>query len=76
MKTSLKQTLVALLVATRGMLGMLNTIYLIICAMCFGAAMQASCGMTQATILSVPTLVFFIVGLIGWKIVCSKTRES
>lgn len=160
------------LVATRGMLGMLNTIYLIICAMCFGAAMQASgmighlsrimqpltrtrgglvgstvltgtalngivsdqylsviltsniyrhtyeengyearllsrsvedsatvtsplfpwssCGMTQATILSVPTLVYapfcffnllsplvsFIVGLIGWKIVCSKTRES
>jgi NhaC family Na+:H+ antiporter len=160
------------LVATRGMLGMLNTIYLIICAMCFGAAMQASgmighlsrimqpltrtrgglvgstvltgtalngivsdqylsviltsniyrhtyeengyearllsrsvedsatvtsplfpwssCGMTQATILSVPTLVYapfcffnllsplvsFIVGLIGWKIVCSKARES
>lgn len=30
------------LVSTRGMLGMLNTIYLIICAMCFGAAMQAS----------------------------------
>lgn len=30
------------LVATRGMLGMLNTIYLILCAMCFGAAMQAS----------------------------------
>ena len=30
------------LVASRGMLGMLNTVYLIICAMCFGAAMQAS----------------------------------
>ena len=30
------------LVATRGMLGMLNTIFLIICAMCFGATMQAS----------------------------------
>ena len=30
------------LVATRGMLGMLNTIFLIICAMCFGAAMQAA----------------------------------
>ena len=30
------------LVATRGMLGMLNTIFLIICAMCFGAAMQGS----------------------------------
>lgn len=30
------------LVASRGMLGMLNTIFLIICAMCFGAAMKAS----------------------------------
>ena len=30
------------LVATRGMLGMLNTIYLILCAMCFGAAMKAA----------------------------------
>jgi len=29
------------LVATRGMLGMLNTVYLIICAMCFGACMRA-----------------------------------
>ncbi|MCQ2119542.1 MAG: sodium:proton antiporter, partial [Bacteroidales bacterium] len=30
------------LVASRGMLGMLNTIFLIICAMCFGASMKAS----------------------------------
>ena len=30
------------LVTSRGMLGMLNTVYLIICAMCFGAAMQGS----------------------------------
>lgn len=30
------------LVSSRGMLGMLNTVYLIICAMCFGAAMKAS----------------------------------
>ncbi len=30
------------LVASKGMLGMLNTIYLIICAMCFGACMKAS----------------------------------
>ena len=30
------------LVASRGMLGMLNTVYLIICAMCFGATMRAS----------------------------------
>ena len=30
------------LLTSRGMLGMLNTVYLIICAMCFGACMQAS----------------------------------
>ncbi len=30
------------LIATRGMAGMLNTIWLIICAMCFGGAMTAS----------------------------------
>ena len=30
------------LVTSRGMLGMLNTVYLIVCAMCFGACMQAS----------------------------------
>lgn len=30
------------LVASKGMLGMLNTVYLIICALCFGAAMKAS----------------------------------
>ncbi len=30
------------LVTSRGMTGMLNTVYLIICAMCFGASMKAS----------------------------------
>ena len=30
------------LVSTRGMLGMLNTVFLIVCAMCFGASMQGS----------------------------------
>ena len=30
------------LVASRGMIGMLNTVFLILCAMCFGAAMKAS----------------------------------
>lgn len=30
------------LVASKGMLGMLNTVYLIICSMCFGAALKAS----------------------------------
>ncbi len=33
---------VDLLVSTKGMTGMLNTVYLIISAMCFGAAMKAS----------------------------------
>ena len=32
------------LLVTRGMVGMLNTVFLILCAMCFGACMQA-CGM-------------------------------
>lgn len=35
------------LVTTRGMAGMLSTIWLIICAMCFGGAMQAS-GMLES----------------------------
>ena len=35
-------TLLNDLVSTRGMAGMLNTIWLIICAMCFGGAMKAS----------------------------------
>ena len=35
------------LVMTRGMAGMLNTVWLIICAMCFGGAMQAS-GMLES----------------------------
>ena len=35
------------LVSTRGMAGMMNTIWLIICAMCFGGAMSAS-GMLES----------------------------
>ena len=35
------------LVATRGMAGMMNTIWLIICAMCFGGSMTAS-GMLES----------------------------
>lgn len=35
------------LVATKGMRGMLNTVWLIICAMCFGGALEGS-GMLQA----------------------------
>jgi NhaC family Na+:H+ antiporter len=37
------------LVSTRGMAGMMNTIWLIICAMCFGGAMKAS-GMLNSLI--------------------------
>ncbi|MBP5566656.1 MAG: sodium:proton antiporter [Bacteroidales bacterium] len=37
------------LVSSRGMIGMLNTIYLIICAMCFGACMRAG-GMIETII--------------------------
>ena len=37
------------LVSTRGMAGMLNTIWLIICAMCFGGAMTASGMLTSLT---------------------------
>lgn len=39
--------ILAELVATRGMSGMLNTVWLIICAMCFGGAMTAA-GMIQS----------------------------
>ena len=35
------------LIATRGMAGMMNTIWLILCAMCFGGAMSAS-GMLES----------------------------
>ncbi len=37
------------LVATRGMRGMMNTIWLVICSMCFGGAMQASGMLTAIT---------------------------
>ena len=136
------------LVTSRGMVGMLNTVYLIICAMCFGAAMKAggmlrniakliipfskhrgslvastvvtgttlngivsrllsrtvedsatvtsplfpwsSCGMTQATILSVPTITYLpycffniispfmsiIIALTGYKVVRAVKEKA
>lgn len=42
------------LVASRGMLGMLNTVYLIICAMCFGGAMKASGMIRHMASLMIP----------------------
>lgn len=43
-KTTLQtdNTVLTELVATRGMAGMMNTVWLILCAMCFGGAMTAS----------------------------------
>ena len=42
------------LVSTRGMLGMLNTIYLIICGMCFGGCMSASGMLREISRLILP----------------------
>ncbi len=42
------------LVTSRGMLGMLNTVFLIICAMCFGASMHASGMLRNIASLLVP----------------------
>lgn len=42
------------LVATRGMRGMLNTVYLIICSMCFGSCMKASGMLSQMARLVMP----------------------
>ena len=42
------------LVTSRGMIGMLNTVYLIICAMCFGAAMKASGMLKNLASLLIP----------------------
>ena len=42
------------LVSSRGMLGMLNTVYLIICAMCFGGSMKASGMLRHLTYLLLP----------------------
>lgn len=55
-KTSLQTDSEALttLIATRGMSGMLNTIWLIICAMCFGGALTASGMIASLTSVLLP----------------------
>ncbi|MBR1803791.1 MAG: sodium:proton antiporter [Muribaculaceae bacterium] len=57
------------LVSTGGMAGMLNTIWLIICAMCFGAAMMAS-GMIESITRVIIGLVRNRLGLVS-STVCS-----
>ena len=56
------------LVASRGMLGMLNTIYLIICAMCFGGCMKAS-GMIADLARTLAPLTRTRTGLVGSTVV-------
>jgi len=52
------------LIASRGMLGMLNTIFLILCAMCFGGCMKAS-GMIGRIAAILMPMTKTRVGLVG-----------
>ena len=56
------------LVTTRGMLGMLNTVFLILCAMCFGACMRSS-GMIDDLARILAPLTRTRVGLVGSTVV-------
>ncbi len=64
------------LIATKGMAGMLNTIWLILCAMCFGAAMVAS-GMieslTQVIVRWVRSRVSLVASTVGTGIFLNIT---
>ena len=63
------------LLATRGMLGMLNTVFLILCAMCFGACMQASGMIAQLARLLDP-LTRTRTGLVASTIVTGTTLNG
>ncbi|MCR5158788.1 MAG: sodium:proton antiporter [Prevotella sp.] len=52
------------LISTSGMAGMLNTIWLILCAMCFGAAMVAS-GMIESITKTIVRFIHNRVGLVS-----------
>ena len=56
------------LVSSRGMVGMLNTVFLILCAMCFGAAMKAS-GMIADLARILAPLTRSRTGLVGSTVV-------
>ncbi|MCR5408304.1 MAG: sodium:proton antiporter [Bacteroidales bacterium] len=56
------------LVTTRGMLGMLNTVFLILCAMCFGACMRSS-GMIDDLARILAPLMRTRAGLVGSTVV-------
>ena len=63
------------LLATRGMLGMLNTVFLILCAMCFGACMQASGMIAQLARLLDP-LTRTRTGLVASTVVTGTTLNG
>ena len=56
------------LVTSRGMLGMLNTVFLILCAMCFGACMRSS-GMIEDLARILAPLTRTRAGLVGSTVV-------
>lgn len=63
------------LVSSRGMAGMMNTVYLIICAMCFGAAMKAS-GMLKELASAIVPLTRRRGGLVASTVVTGTTLNG
>ena len=63
------------LLTTRGMLGMLNTVFLILCAMCFGACMQAS-GMIARLARLLDPLTRTRTGLVASTVVTGTTLNG
>ena len=63
------------LLVTRGMVGMLNTVFLILCAMCFGACMQASGMIAQLAKLLSP-LTRTRTGLVASTVVTGTTLNG
>ncbi|MBR2747775.1 MAG: sodium:proton antiporter [Bacteroidales bacterium] len=63
------------LLTTRGMVGMLNTVFLILCAMCFGACMQAS-GMIACLARLLDPLTRTRTGLVASTVVTGTTLNG
>ena len=63
------------LLTTRGMVGMLNTVFLILCAMCFGACMQAS-GMIARLARLLDPLTRTRTGLVASTVVTGTTLNG
>ena len=63
------------LLVTRGMVGMLNTVFLILCAMCFGACMRAS-GMIENLARLLSPLTRTRTGLVASTVVTGTTLNG